>query len=290
MKSWLLALRPKTLTAAVAPVLVGTALVHAERYPIIWWVSICAASSAIFIQIGTNLFNDALDFHKGADTEHRVGPKRVTQSGLLSHTRVMIGGGACFLIACLLGVPLVLEGGWPIVAIGIVSLALGYAYTGGPFPLAYKGLGELFVLLFFGIVAVMGTFYLHAHVWAWSALVAGLQIGFLATVLIAVNNFRDAPLDRGAGKRTLAVRFGPKFARWEIAALAFAPFILGLYWWEIGQRSAALWPLVSVPIAGKLVANVWRTEPGAIYNRYLAMSAALHLAFALLFSLGLSRG
>ena len=289
MRSWLLASRPKTLTASVAPVLVATALAHAEGYVVLWWISICAVFSAIFIQIGTNLFNDALDFQRGADTEHRVGPKRATQGGMLPATRVMTGGVACFFIAGLLGLPIVVKGGWPIIAIGATSLIMGYAYTGGPFPLAYKGLGDLFVFIFFGIVAVMGTFYLHTHCWSIAALVAGIQIGLLATALIAVNNLRDAPLDVIAGKRTLAVRFGPAIARWEIIILLFTPFALGIFWWQTGHRSAALWPLLSMPIAWILVAGIIRTEPSAAYNRFLGMAAALHFTFALSLSLGIAR-
>src|SRR5687768_8826042 len=138
-----MALRPKTLTAAVVPILVATALVKAEGYPVLWWVSVCAMVSALFIQIGTNLVNDAIDFEKGADTAERIGFQRVTQSGLMSSKQVMTGAFVCFACALALGVPLVVRGGFPIVVIGLVSLALAYGYTGGPFPLAYNGLGDL---------------------------------------------------------------------------------------------------------------------------------------------------
>jgi 1,4-dihydroxy-2-naphthoate polyprenyltransferase len=162
MKTWLLAFRPKTLTAAIVPVLVATALAFADQQTVKYWVTAFALLSATFIQIGTNFINDAIDFKKGADTHERVGPKRVTQSGLLSEKKVLLGGFICFALATLFGVPLVIEGGVPILIIGLISLAMGYCYTGGPYPLAYRGLGDLFVLIFFGLVAVCGTYYLHA--------------------------------------------------------------------------------------------------------------------------------
>lgn len=288
---WILALRPKTLSAAVVPVMVATALVRYEGHSILWWVSICALLAALFIQIGTNLVNDAIDFKKGADTEERIGPRRVTQSGLLSHKQVMIGAGVCFALALAFGVPLVARGSWPIVAIGLVSVALGYAYTGGPFPLAYLGLGDFFVILFFGLVAVGGTFFLHTHTLSVSALVAGLQVGLLATVLIAVNNLRDAPQDAKVGKRTLAVRFGLNFARAEIAFLTVTPFLLGAYWAQHGPLNGGILPILGVPLARRLLYGVFKNDPSPVYNKFLAMAGALQLifGFALAFALMTNR-
>lgn len=285
---WFLALRPKTLTAAIVPVMVATALVFAEGFAIKWWVSVFAVLSSIFIQIGTNFINDGLDFKKGADDHRRVGPKRVTQSGLLTYKQVMLAGYVCFAIAAALGVPLVMEGGWVIVAIGLVSLFCGYAYTGGPYPLAYKGLGDLFVILFFGIVAVAGTFYLHALTITPGVWIAGLQIGLLATVLIAVNNFRDAPTDKEVGKLTLAVRLGPEFSKIEILLASFVPFLLNFYWLQNGHSIAGSLPLFALPIAMYLNRGVQTNKPGPIFNRYLAMSAGLHLIFGILLTIGLS--
>lgn len=287
VKPWMMALRPKTLTAAVVPVLVATALVKSERHAVLWWVSICALLSASFIQIGTNLVNDAIDFKKGADTEKRIGPQRVTQSGLLTSGQVMMGAVSCFLAALVLGVPLVVQGGWPIVVIGLVSLAMGYAYTGGPFPLAYKGLGDLFVILFFGLVAVGGTYYLHTSTFSMSALVAGLQVGLLSTVLIAINNLRDAPQDALVNKKTLAVRFGVAFARAEIAALVLATFVLGGYWLSIGNLNAAVLPLLLVPLARRLVFGVYRHDPSPVFNQFLASAAKLQLFFGVVLSVAL---
>jgi 1,4-dihydroxy-2-naphthoate octaprenyltransferase len=283
---WLLALRPKTLTTALVPVMVATTLVAVEGYAIQWWISAFALLSAVFIQIGTNLINDALDFKKGADDERRIGPKRVTQSGLLTPNQVMLGGALSFLLAAALGIPLVLEGGWPIVVIGLVSLFCGYAYTGGPYPLAYKGLGDLFVVIFFGFVAVLGTFYLHTKTLTEAGWVAGLQVGLLATVLIAINNFRDAPTDKDAGKLTLVVRFGEQFARYEILLLSFLPFFLGLYWATKSIRLAGMLPLFLLPLAVRINRGVRTNSPGPIYNRFLGMSAGLHLFFGVLLSIG----
>lgn len=286
MKSWVLALRPKTLTAAIVPVIVATALVKAEGHEIFWWISICALLSSVFIQIGTNLVNDAIDFKKGADTHERIGPQRVTQSGLLTSKQVMTGAMICFALAAALGVPLVIHGGWPIVAIGLVSLFLGYGYTGGPFPLAYKGLGDLFVILFFGVIAVGGTYYLHTGAVSEGALIAGLQVGFLATVLIAINNLRDVEQDKKVDKKTLAVRFGVMFARVEIALLALSPFVMGWYWHVQGMRFAAILPLFAIPVARRLLAGVFTTPPSPRYNTYLAMGALLQVGFGLLLTAG----
>jgi 1,4-dihydroxy-2-naphthoate octaprenyltransferase len=287
LKVWLLALRPKTLTAAVVPVVVATGLVHGEGFSVVWWRSAFALLSAIFIQIGTNLFNDAIDFKKGADTHTRTGPRRVTQSGLLTEKQVMTGATCCFLIALLFGIPLVMVGGLPIVAIGVVSLALGYAYTGGPFPLAYLGLGDLFVVLFFGLIAVGGTYFLNTQLISPGALVAGLQVGCLATVLIAINNLRDAPQDRLVAKKTLAVRFGLRFSRVEIACLVGLPFVLQIYWVLHQRLWAGALPLLALPLAVSVLRGVFRHEPSPLFNRFLGLAAGLQLVFGFLLALGL---
>lgn len=286
VKTWLLAFRPKTLTAAVVPVFVGTALLAVSSAPIRWWITFCALAGALFIQIGTNLINDALDFKKGADTEERLGPKRVTQSGLLSAEQVLRMGYASFALAFLFGIPLVMHGGWVIVAIGLISLFCGYAYTGGPFPLAYRGMGDLFVILFFGLVAVGGVYYLHTGAFHLDAAVAGLQVGFLCTVLIAINNLRDIDGDRKVNKKTLAVRFGKGFVRLEILVLSFLPFLLSFYWWRRGYFWPAVLPFLILPMAGRLVRAVMTEEPGEIYNEFLAQAAKVHVFFGILFSLG----
>lgn len=286
LQSWMMAFRPKTLTAAVVPIIGATALVSALQHTVQLWISIYALLASLFIQVGTNLVNDAVDFKKGADTEKRIGPQRVTQSGLFSPRVVMGAATFFFLLAIICGVPLVLHGGWPIVVIGVISVCCGYAYTAGPFPLAYRGMGDIFVILFFGLVAVMGLFYLHTGLWLQEAFVLGLQIGLHCTVLIAINNLRDVEGDRLVNKRTLAVRFGKKFARWEIALLCGLPFLLQIYWVMTGFWKVGLLGFLAVPLAIKIPKLVFQTEPSPAYNKFLGMSAALHMVFGLLLTIG----
>ncbi len=284
-KSVVAAFRPKTLTAAVVPCLAASALAASQgvwHWPFLVW----ALLSAICIQIGTNLVNDAVDFKKGADTSERIGPQRITQAGILPAKQVFGLGSLFFVLAVLSGVPLVMQGGWPLVLIGLVSVLMGYAYTAGPYPLAYVGLGDLFVIIFFGLIAVAGMYYVHTLAWSSAVLVMGLQIGFLATTLIAINNLRDMDGDRKVGKKTLAVRFGLKFSRIEIAILCLVPFLLNFYWLSRGQRLAGLLPWLTLPLAINLIRKIWRSLPGPEYNRYLAQAAALHLFFGILLAVG----
>lgn len=287
LKALVLTARPKTLAAAVVPVLVATALVKALGQPVSSWISWTAVFSAIFIQIGTNFVNDAIDFVKGADGDLRLGEARATHQGWFSPRLVMICAMVCFLAAFLLGVPLVMVGGWPIVAIGVLSLLLGYGYTGGPLPLAYLGLGDLFVVIFFGLVAVGGVFFIHVGEYMWPAAVAGLQVGFLATVLIAINNLRDLDQDRLVNKKTLAVRLGPRLGRYEVAALFLGTFLLNFYWLHSGFTMAFALPWVAAPFAFKVVKTLLTTPAGRSYNRLLAQAAFVHMLFGVMLSLGL---
>jgi 1,4-dihydroxy-2-naphthoate octaprenyltransferase len=287
--SWLLAARPKTLTAAAIPVVLGVAIAWNASGRVLWLYALLALAGALLIQIGTNLFNDAIDFEKGTDTADRVGPQRVTASGLIHARHVKVMALACFAGAMLAGIPLLVRGGWPLLVIGLASIAAGYVYTGGPYPLAYNGLGELFVMVFFGLVAVGGTHYLQVLEYGTSAAIAGVAAGSLANVLLAVNNLRDAEGDAKTRKRTLAVRFGPRFAAWEIAFFAFLPFALGFWWWIAGERAAALLPLLLLPLAFAIAASA-RRDRGAVLNRTLAKSAALQAGYGLLFTLGLVFG
>lgn len=273
VRAWVLAARPKTLSAAIVPVLMGTALAPRIR----WDVFACALVGAVLIQIATNFFNDALDFKKGADTHERLGPIRVTQAGLISADGVMRAAVLCLTGAALCGIPLIFRGGWPLLVIGLVSMAMAYAYTGGPYPLAYHGLGELFVMLFFGLIAVGATFYLHTLRLTLEALLAGLAAGALATVLLVINNLRDVESDRKSAKKTLAVRFGEAFARIEVALFALLPFCVASF---IDRR--LLWTMLALPLALALIVRVQRSR-GAALNRALAMAGALQWAFGLLF-------
>ena len=248
-----------------------------------------ALASALCIQIGTNLVNDAADFEKGADTAERLGPTRVTQSGLLHGRHVMMGAAAFFLLAALLGIPLILAGGVPILVIGVLSLVAGYAYTAGPFPLAYLGLGEVFVLLFFGLAAVKGMAYVltGAGLWPWAE-IGALQVGLQSSALLAVNNCRDIVGDRKAGKRTLAARFGERFARIEIAVLVALPYLIGLGWVAGDRPWAAALPLLTLPLAVALVRGVWSEPPSARFNVFLAQTSLLQLVFCALAAAGLA--
>jgi 1,4-dihydroxy-2-naphthoate octaprenyltransferase len=285
LKSLILAFRPKTLTAAVVPCLAGTALA-ADLQKANWIYLLWAVASAIFIQIGTNLVNDAIDFKKGADTDKRIGPQRITQSGVFSFKQVIFFATLSFLFALLCGIPLVLQGGVSILVIGLVSILLGYGYTAGPYPLAYKGLGDLFVILFFGVIAVMGMSYIHTMMWSLDALVLGLQIGMLAAVLIAINNLRDHEGDRLVGKKTMAVRLGVKWAKREILFLIWTPFILGFYWLFNSQMKVFLIVIPLTFLAGKLSVEIIKNAPSPYYNQLLAKSAGLHFLFGLLVSVG----
>jgi 1,4-dihydroxy-2-naphthoate octaprenyltransferase len=287
LSPWLLAFRPKTLTTAIAPVLSATALAKAATGKFSFQVVAFSLFGALFIQIGTNLINDAIDFKKGADTSERVGPKRVTQAGLLTPKQVMAGGFVCFAIATAFGIPLVLRGGWPIVVIGALSLLAGYCYTGGPRPLAYNGLGDLFVIIFFGLIAVGGTFFLHTHYLSFELIILGLQIGMLATALIAINNLRDVTQDRQANKRTLAVRLGNKFAKGEIAAMLVLPFVMNGFWLDRYGWAVTLLPLLLIPFAIVLVKKLYKTAPGPAYNGFLARAALIQFLFGILYSIGL---
>lgn len=274
IRAWVLAARPKTLSAAIVPVIMAAAL---ARPRIDWLILLCALLGAVLIQIATNFINDALDFEKGADTGERLGPLRVTQAGLLSASAVKRGAFVCLAGAALCGVPLILRGGWPLLAIGLASMAMAYAYTGGPYPLAYHGLGELFVVLFFGLIAVGGTYYVLTLRLTSAALLAGLAAGCLATVLLVINNLRDVESDRRAAKKTLAVRLGEGFARLEVALFALAPFAAVSFLEPL--------TLLALPLALALIARVRRSR-GAALNRTLGMAGALQWAFGILFVIG----
>jgi len=228
MKAWVLASRPKTLFAAVAPVLLGSALAFSHSKGNLS-AAIAALFGAICIQIATNLANDYWDAKKGADTADRLGPVRVTASGLLKPRAVFLGMVFFFLLATAAGVFLTLRAGWPVVVIGVASIFFGILYTAGPFSLAYLGLGEVFTFLFFGLVATAGTYFVQALSYSPDAVLLGVMPGCYSVVLIALNNLRDRATDQRVNKKTLAVRFGEKFARIEILLFLFIPSIVPLF-------------------------------------------------------------
>ncbi len=277
----MLAIRVPTLSAAVVPVLVGTALASRDFHidALIFAMTLCAA---LLIQIGTNLTNDLFDFQKGADTGARLGPVRVVQAGLLSQKEVAAGSILSFGTAVVLGIYLATVGGWPIVAVGVAAVASGIAYTGGPWPLGYHGLGDVFVFVFFGIVAVVGTFYLQASVLTGAALMASLPVAMLVTAILVVNNLRDINTDRLAGKRTLAVRLGRDATRVEYSILVLGAYLIAVAMWLGGANSAwAILPWLTLPLGIRLVREVWRSE-GAALNLVLRRTAGLHMVFGVL--------
>ena len=283
---WLLAVRPKTLGAALAPIMIGTTVAFAEGKGHAG-AALAALLGALLIQIGTNFSNDYFDFIKGADTEERLGPMRATQAGLVSPQAMLKNFVLVFGLAVLVGIYLVYRGGWPIVIIGILSIASGILYTGGPMPLGYLGLGDLFVLIFFGPVAVGGTYYVQSLEISEVVILAGFGPGLLATALLAVNNLRDEPTDKKVGKRTLAVRFGPGFARAEyLAAFALAlilPFVLALrtdaHWF------ACLSALIIIP-GRSAIRQITSGVKGIELNETLAVTGKLIIIYSVLFSLG----
>ncbi len=285
LKSCLLAARPKTLPAAIVPVWAGCVLAWKLSGAFDLPLALATLLGAVAIQIATNFFNDAIDARKGADTERRLGPTRVTASGMMSPRRVM-GIAAGFLAAALVcGVFLYQARGWPIVLIGIPSLFLAYGYTGGPFPLAYRGMGELFVILFFGLIAVAGTVFIQTGHWPHEALLLGGQVGLLSAVLISINNFRDREEDSSTGKRTFAVRFGPKPAAaliWlEIKLAAFG----GLAWMAFGQPAFIAASLPVLVIGLRIIWGVFTLPPGPGFNRLLALGGVQLILFAAVFHL-----
>lgn len=284
-KSCLLAARPKTLPAAIVPVWVGCVLAWKLGGSFDLPLALCTLLGAVAIQIATNFFNDAIDSKKGADTERRLGPLRVTASGLLRPGAVMAIATGFLAVALVCGVFLYQARGWPIALIGLPSLFLSYGYTGGPFPLAYRGMGELFVILFFGLVAVAGTVFIQTGLWPREALLLGAQTGLLSAVLISINNFRDRAEDATTGKRTLAVRFGPKVAAaviWlEIKLAAFA----GLAWMALGQPELLLASLPVLLIGLRIIWGVLTLPPGPAFSRLLALGGVQLILFAAVFHL-----
>jgi len=286
LSRWLLASRPATLTAALVPVAVGTACAHAVGELRVG-PALAALLGAIWIQIGTNFANDVFDAEKGADTDERLGPTRAVASGLISAASMRRAMILAFGLATLCGVYLAWVAGWPVVAIGVASVLSGIAYTGGPYPLGYHGLGDLFVLVFFGFVAVCGTTYVQASYVPPLAWAASVPVGALATAILVVNNVRDRETDVHAGKRTLAVRFGKRAGVIEYALLLAAAYATPIVLWQIGATAWVLLPILTAPLA-ILLARQLATREGSSLNATLASTAKLLLAFGLLFALGLA--
>ena len=284
---WLMAARPRTLPAAVAPVLVGTALAgfghvfHPLRF-------VAALLSALFIQVGTNLSNDYSDARRGADTEDRLGPVRVTAGGLVPPKQVLIATYVSFGLAVLFGIYLIAVAGWELLLVGAASILAGVAYTGGPKPYGYEGLGEVFVFLFFGVVAVVGSFFVQVEALDWEAFALSVPVGLLAAGILVVNNVRDIDSDRRAGKRTLAVKLGRERTRVLYATIVYLAYLLTPVTWVFGPTTAwVLLPWLTLPLAAAAVRIVRTRTDGPSLNGALARSGMLQLAFCTLLSAGL---
>ena len=287
MRIWLLAARPRTLPAAIAPVLVGTALAIrlGKFHPLAF---VAALFGALFIQIGTNLSNDYSDARRGADTEDRLGPVRVTAGGLVPPRQVLVATYLTFALAVLCGVYLIAVAGWWLLAIGAASILAGVLYTGGPRPYGYEGLGEIFVFLFFGIVAVAGSYYVQRRDLPWEAFVLAVPVGLLIAAILVVNNVRDLETDRRAGKRTLAVRLGRTRARAMFVAMLAVAFGSGLICWLWGPLGPwLLLTLLDVPLAVAIARTVLTHSDGPSLNGALAKTGMLALSYCLLLGAGI---
>ena len=284
---WVIASRPKTLFASISPVLLGTALAYSRGLGD-GIAAFLAFLGAVFIQIGTNLANDYWDAKKGSDRADRLGPVRVTSAGLLKPQTVFLGMSFCFAVASLAGLWLIARAGWPVAVIGMVSILCGILYTAGPFPLAYVGLGDLFTFVFFGLVATSGTYFVEAREFSMTSLILGAVPGFYSVVLIALNNLRDRESDLLSNKKTLAVRFGANFARWEIVLCLFAPCLVPLWLWRDGLLEWWMALVCFVPAVFHGIAvglAVFRIRDMREINRVFPLTAHASLSMAAIISL-----
>ena len=287
VRIWLMAARVRTLPASIAPVLVGTALAgyagvfHPLRF-------LGALVGAMFIQVGTNLSNDYSDARRGADTEDRLGPVRVTAGGLVPPGRVLVATYVTFGVAVAAGAYLVVVAGWQLLVVGAASILAGVLYTGGPRPYGYEGLGEVFVFLFFGIVAVVGSFFVQVRHLDWEAFALAVPVGLVASAILVVNNVRDLDTDRRAGKRTLAVRLGRTRTRGMFAVIIYLSYLLTPVTWVFGPLGPWLFlPWLTLPLAAELVRTVRNRADGGSLNDALARTGLLQLLFCMLLSAGL---
>lgn len=284
---WLSASRPKTLAASVSPVLMGTAMAYQQGVSN-FGVFLLTLLTAMLIQIGTNFCNDYFDFQKGADTHERLGPIRATQVGLVTPSQMRFAFMLAFALAALFGIMLVWRGGFPIALIGFFSIVSGIMYTAGKFSLAYLGISEIFVLVFFGPIAVGGTYYLQTLEWSLASCVAGLSPGLWSVAILCVNNLRDREQDAKAHKKTLVVRFGKAFAQWEYVAVVIVALWMPIcLWWSFGFSPSVLWSMgvgvLAVP-AAKIIFNY---RDARVLNDVLVDTGKMSLLFSVIFSLSL---
>jgi 1,4-dihydroxy-2-naphthoate polyprenyltransferase len=283
---WFLGSRPKTWIASLSPVLVGSVWSWTQKILTLsdGIIFFSALFSALSLQIGTNFINDALDFKKGADTSDRLGPQRMVNEGWVTYEKTLKVAAAFLLVAFIFGLPLVWYGGWPIVLVGLISLFLAYSYTGGPFPLAYLGLGEVFVLLFFGIIPVVTLTYLYTGLFfSLEAFVLGCLTGLQSSSLIFINNLRDVVTDTKAGRKTLALRCGNKGSAFLLGSFLLSPSVVLSLWLFFSQAGfISVLPLVVLPAIIKLYIKILNTKPSRQYNEFLAQAGILQWRWTLL--------
>ncbi len=285
---WRKAIRPRTLTIAVTPVIVGTVLAGMDVVQIAWDAFLVALVVSILIQIGTNLYNDVADFERGGDQPERIGPLRVTAAGWISAKEIKKAAMYCFLLAIFGGVYLVWLSGWPILVLGVLSLIAGFYYSGGSRPIAYTPLGEIFVFLFFGLGAVAGSYFLQTDSVSISAILAGAILGLQAAAVLMVNNYRDQQADSAVGRRTLTICVGMGLSRLIYAFLMVAPFLLLHPLQHLLPESGHLWaPLLAAPVAGYLIVCFWHDSPGPGFNSLLGRTAQMQALFAFLLCIGI---
>lgn len=287
LNAWIMAIRLRSLPIPTIQVMTGAALAYASVGYIdaalaffTWLVAIC-------ITIGTNLINDVFDFKNGGDGLSRVGHVKVITKGYLTQTQVLAGGLACFAGAVIFAIPLALEASWWLLPIVLLSVMCGYCYTGGPYPISYLGLSEIFIFVFYGGVCVISSFYVQTGYINAASILLAMQMGMLAILPNALNNLRDMYEDAQIGKLTLAVRFGGSFARREVLVMTLAPFILNVGWLYLGYPKAALMPFLLAPLAFIFVYGVWKSKQGKVLNRHFGLSVLVHFMFGLLLVIGL---
>lgn len=286
LKHWLMAFRPKTLTAAVAPVLMGTAMAYGDGLEHFPTAALCLLA-ALTIQVGTNIANDYYDFKKGADTSERIGPTRVTQAGLIAPGAVRNAFIMTFAVSFLACAALAYRGGWPIIVLSIVSIISGILYTAGPKPLGYIGLGDVFVLIFFGPVALAATYYLQSYELNSAVVIAGLGPGLISMAILTVNNYRDIDSDAKNGKKTLAVRFGRTFAQLEyMACLLLAALLPVLIYIFIEDHKHILWASLSALLAIPGIHAITTSTDGKVLNQLLGYTGKILLVYSVTFSIG----
>jgi 1,4-dihydroxy-2-naphthoate polyprenyltransferase len=280
-QAWWLAIRPRTLPAAVAGVLTGSA-VAVQAHQFRFWPALGALFVALLLQIGSNLANDVFDFEKGADTGERLGPTRVTQSGLLSPHEVKTGAYIVFALAGLIGLALAAYSSWWVLLVGALAILSALAYTAGPYPLGYHGLGEAFVFLFFGMVAVVGTYFVQAGSISALAVWMSIPVGLIIVGILVVNNLRDIESDRVAGKKTLAVKFGESFAKKEYAFCLIVPFILLLIYFLVGLLPwKVLFCMLTIPFVVKTIQTVYWVK-GKPLNKTLGSTGIIAFLFSII--------